>query len=480
MQDSKEYIGTVLDRRYRIERTIGIGGMAFVYEATDIVHNRQVAIKLLKPKYYNDPRAMTRFTNEAKVGKNFDNPYIVRIHGVNNTGELKYIVMEYIPGMTLRKYLTSRLEHKNPIDWREAVEIVDKILLALEYAHSYGVVHRDIKPQNIMVLPGGKIKVTDFGIAKIPQAETLTLADKAIGTVYYISPEQARGGTIDARTDIYSLGVMLYEMVTGKLPFTAETPVAVILKNINDAPVPPSKLNPYIPKGLEQIILCAMEKRPQDRYQSATQMLRRIRDIKLNPNTVFPVTKPKKTPTSETVIKKTSKPSRDTTDFDFIFSDADDIPQRHSGEYVASAHGRTPTRGTQLPSRSPTGEYRRTSIPVSRMDTGSHRTPPAQSQRSGQAPLRQPVQKAIPPQKQNGAHTARRTQQASSSRQQSIAKNSSLLIFLIIFLTVAIVATILLTTFLSKSEVPMDIFASVYESADRAETALLYLKQVHI
>lgn len=273
---ANKYIGQMFDNRYKIKRLIGSGGMAVVFEAIDTFSGRRVAIKMLKDAAANNTQAIKRFVIESKAVEMLDHENIVKIYGISVRGDHKYIVMEYLEGISLRDYMKT----KGPLDWREAVAFIEQILAALDHSHMKGVVHRDIKPQNIMILERGVVKVTDFGIAKIPKAETLTMADKAIGTVFYISPEQAQSKKVDPRSDLYSLGVMFYEMVTGKLPFIADTPVAVILKHIKDKPLPPTQLNSKIPIGLEQIILCAMEKEPAARYQSASQMLRHLRRLK--------------------------------------------------------------------------------------------------------------------------------------------------------------------------------------------------------
>jgi serine/threonine protein kinase len=374
MDNSKQYIGAVFDGRYKIERIVGIGGMAFVYEATDLIHNRKVAIKLLKDKFSDDTRAVKRFINESKSLELLNHPNIVKIFDISVNTQHKYIVMEYINGITLRKYMNYKL----PLEWREAVEFTEQILLALDHAHTKGVIHRDIKPQNIMIMQGGKIKVTDFGIAKIPKSESLTLVDKAIGTVYYISPEQASSRKIDARSDIYSLGVMLYEMVTGKLPFTADTPIAVIFKHINDACTSPCKLNPAIPRGLEQIILCAMEKNPQNRYQSAAQMLRHLRRLKLDQNTVFLQPKPApRTPTSETVLKRTARAHRDTSEFDFALNE--------------NAYQNAPPKSAQTASPAPQ-QVQRPATTVQRTQQTSRTAPSVQKPQSVATPQRQSAQ----------------------------------------------------------------------------------------
>ena len=279
----ERYVGRVFDNRYRIMKTIGVGGMAVVFQAYDLSEKHTVALKMLREEIAGDEAQVRRFVNESKAVAMLSHPNVVKIYNISVRSEIKFIVMEYIEGITLKDYMT----RKGVISFGEIISYTEQILHALEHAHSKGVVHRDIKPQNIMLLKNGVIKVMDFGIAKLPNAETLTLTDKAIGTVFYISPEQAGGKDIDRRSDLYSLGVMIYEMSCGKLPFYDESPITVALKQINDEPLPPRSINPSIPRGLEQIILSAMEKAPEDRFQSATQMLRQIARLKADPGIVF-------------------------------------------------------------------------------------------------------------------------------------------------------------------------------------------------
>lgn len=290
MDAYQNYIGLVLDNRYRLKRLVGIGGMAMVFEADDLLKKATVAVKILKEEFAADEVSVQRFINESKAVLMLSHPNIVKIFDVSVKGEYKYIVMEYIDGITLKAYM----QRKGTLSVKETIAYSIQILRALEHAHLGGVVHRDIKPQNIMLLRSGQIKVTDFGIAKLPDAKTLTATDKAIGTVYYISPEQAAGEKgIDRRTDLYSVGVLMYEMITGKLPFDGENPVSIALKQISEEPKPPRELNPDIPEGLEQIILFAMEKDKDKRFQTATQMIDLLKRVRENPGVVF---KQKNTP----------------------------------------------------------------------------------------------------------------------------------------------------------------------------------------
>lgn len=283
MENYEKYVGMIFDGRYRIQRIIGLGGMAVVFEAEDLLMHRTVAVKMLKEGVGDDATSVKRFINESKAVSMLSHPNIVSIYDVSVREDLKYIVMEHIRGITLKNYMS----RKGKLPVREAVSFTEQILRALDHAHSKGIIHRDIKPQNIMLLKNGMIKVADFGIAKLPSAETVTVTDKAIGTVYYISPEQASGKPIDPRSDLYSVGVMLYEMVTGTLPFSADSPVSVALMQIHNTPRPPRALCPELPLGLQRIILRAMEKDPDRRYQSAREMLRHIVALKNNPDTIF-------------------------------------------------------------------------------------------------------------------------------------------------------------------------------------------------
>lgn len=277
--------GTTLDERYLLEKLIGVGGMAVVFRAIDkLVYNNVVAIKMLKDDIACDRNMIKRFTNESRVEDLIRHPNIVAMHQFCATGEHKYMVMEYVSGITLKRYLKAK---NKPLSFDELMSYTIQTLKALKVAHDNGIIHRDIKPQNIMLLRNGHIKVMDFGIAKLPNAETVTMTDKAIGTVYYMSPEQASAKPIDCRSDIYSLGAMLYELATGRLPFEGESPVSIAVKQINEDPVPPREINPDVPVGLEQIILCAMSKKPSDRFQSADIMLDYIKRLQKNKKIKF-------------------------------------------------------------------------------------------------------------------------------------------------------------------------------------------------
>ncbi|QCN92905.1 Stk1 family PASTA domain-containing Ser/Thr kinase [Ethanoligenens harbinense] len=283
MKRMENMIGRKLDGRYAIQEVIGVGGMAIVYKAYDEIDDRVVAVKVLKDEYLSNEDFKRRFKNESKAIAMLSHPNIVKVYDVSLDERLQYIVMEYVDGITLKEYI----DQQHVLTWKEAVHFTVQILRALQHAHEKGIVHRDIKPQNIMMLEDGTIKVADFGIARMANSETRTMTDKAIGSVHYISPEQASGSRTDEKSDIYSLGVMLYEMLTGKLPFDSENAVSVAIMQMQTDPRRPRELNPDIPEGLEEITLRAMQKEPARRYVSAAAMLADINAFKQNPSIHF-------------------------------------------------------------------------------------------------------------------------------------------------------------------------------------------------
>ena len=278
-----QYIGKMLDNRYEILERIGVGGMAVVYKARCHRLNRLVAIKILKPELASDADFRRRFQAESQAVAMLSHINIVGVYDVCQSDGLNYIVMELIDGMTLKQYMQKR---GTPLKWQEALHFIAQILRALDHAHSRGIIHRDIKPQNILVLRDGSIKVADFGIARLTSSAQATLTQEALGSVHYISPEQAKGSHIDGRSDLYSVGVMLYEMLTGRLPFEGETPVLVAIQHINSIPIQPRELNPDIPVGLEAIIMKAMAPNPNQRYLSAQDMLEAVTEFQKNPDVV--------------------------------------------------------------------------------------------------------------------------------------------------------------------------------------------------
>jgi len=277
-----KYIGRLLDNRYEILEVLGVGGMAVVYKARCHRLNRLVAVKILKDDYLEDAEFRRRFHSESQAVAMLSHSNIVSIYDVSTTDDADYIVMELIDGITLKQYM----EKKGVLNWKETLHFAIQIAKALEHAHSRGIVHRDIKPHNVMVLKNGSVKVTDFGIARV-MSEGNTLTKEALGSVHYISPEQAKGGRVDNRSDIYSLGVVLYEMMSGRPPYDGESPVAVAIKHINGGAPLPSTLNPNIPGGLEQIIMKAMGHEPGDRYETATKMLADLDEFRKNPGILF-------------------------------------------------------------------------------------------------------------------------------------------------------------------------------------------------
>ena len=279
-----QYIGRLLDNRYEILEIIGTGGMAVVYKARCHRLNRLVAIKILKDEYSRDEEFRRRFHHEGEAVAMLSHPNIVQVYDVSSTNTANFIVMELIDGITLKQYM----EKKGTLNWKETLHFSMQIAKALEHAHGRGIVHRDIKPHNVMVLKNGSVKVTDFGIARV-MSKSNTLTKEALGSVHYISPEQAKGGWVDNRSDLYSLSVVMYEMMSGRPPYDGETPVSVAIQHINGGAVAPSVLNPNIPKGLEQIIQKGMALDAKDRYASATEMLKDMDEFRKDPMIIFEV-----------------------------------------------------------------------------------------------------------------------------------------------------------------------------------------------
>ena len=280
--DMDRYIGRMLDDRYEILEIIGSGGMAVVYKALCHRLNRLVAIKVLKDENVQDEDFRRRFHAEGQAVAMLSHPNIVSVYDVSTSGDADYIVMELIDGITLKQYM----ERKGVLNWKETLHFAIQIGKALEHAHSRGLVHRDIKPHNVMVLKNGSVKVADFGIAQL-MSKGNTLTKEALGSVHYISPEQAKGGRVDNRSDLYSLGVVMYEMIAGRPPFDGDTPVSVAIQHINAVPEKPSTFNPNIPEGLEQIIMRSMAHDLADRYATATAMLYDMDELRKDPAAHF-------------------------------------------------------------------------------------------------------------------------------------------------------------------------------------------------
>ena len=273
-------IGTILGNRYEIIEKIGEGGMAKVYKARCNKLDRFVAIKVLKEEYLNDKDFVEKFKGEGRAVGSLSHNNIINIYDVGTEGSINYIVMEYVKGKTLKQII----KEEGRLPYEKAIDMSIEICKALDYAHRNNIIHRDVKPHNILVTEDGVVKVTDFGIAKATNSSTITNTNKVVGSAHYFSPEQAKGSYIDCRTDIYSLGIVMYEMVTGRVPYEADSPVLVALKHIQEPPVPPKELNESIPESLNKLIMKTMEKEPIKRYQSAKDMLLDLRRIKTNSN----------------------------------------------------------------------------------------------------------------------------------------------------------------------------------------------------
>lgn len=289
-----QMIGKKLDGRYMLMEEIGNGGMARVYRAQDLINGKIVAVKILKEQFLDNDEIVQRFKNESRAISMLDHPNIVKVFDVSVWDKTQFLVMELVEGVDLKCFMDN---NGGRLTWKECVKFTEEILLAVQHAHEHGIIHRDIKPQNIMLMKDGSIKVMDFGIARFSRSGVHTAVDKAMGSVHYISPEQAKGDVTDAKADIYSIGIMMYEMLSGQLPFVGESNVAVAIKQISEDARPLNELDPDIPEGLVEIVHRAMEKAPEKRYESAQAMLEDIARFKENPSIKFAYQYMQNTPT---------------------------------------------------------------------------------------------------------------------------------------------------------------------------------------
>ncbi len=329
-------VGTVLAGRYEIVQEVGSGGMAIVYKAKCRILNRYVAIKVLRTDLKDDGEFVRRFNIEAQSAASLTHPNIVSIYDVGTEGELHYIVMEYVEGITLKEYIDKNVL----LNWHEAVGYAIQIASGLEIAHRNSIVHRDIKPHNIIMTNDGGLKITDFGIARASMQSTVTCEDNAIGSVHYVSPEQARGGYVDERSDIYSLGIVLYEMLTGKVPFDNESPVSIALMHLQTQPTPPREHNISIPKAVEDIVLKAMSKEVAGRYKTVTEFKNELIAVA---ESSIPVTPPPAPPEEKTEIDDLGGTA--------IFTAAKDvnIPYANNQEPSASSNLTPPVKSEDEP-----------------------------------------------------------------------------------------------------------------------------------
>lgn len=293
-----QMIGKLLDGRYELLEVIGTGGMAMVYKAQDRRLNRSVAVKILKSELAEDAEFRRRFRDESQAVAMLSHPNIVSVYDVSR-GETEYIVMELIDGITLKQYM----ERRGKLNWRESLHFITQIMQGLSHAHSRGIIHRDIKPQNVMILRDGSVRIADFGIARLESAAPQTMTQQALGSVHYISPEQAKGDRTDARSDIYSAGVVLYEMLTNRLPFEGDSAVSVALQHVSSVPLSPCEVDPTVPEALEKICMKAMASDISKRYASADAMIADLEEFRKNPDTSL----------SFTIEELHEKPSNDPT-----------------------------------------------------------------------------------------------------------------------------------------------------------------------
>ena len=278
-------VGKILDNRYELREVIGTGGMAMVYKAHDQRLNRLVAVKILKSELAEDAEFLRRFRDESQAVAMLSHPNIVSVYDVSR-GETEYIVMELIDGITLKQYM----ERRGKLNWRESLHFITQIMRGLSHAHSRGIIHRDIKPHNVMILRDGSVKIADFGIARLESSAQQTMTQQALGSVHYISPEQAKGDRTDARSDIYSAGVVLYEMLTSRLPFEGDSAVSIAIQHLSSVPLSPCEIDPTVPEALEKICMKAMASDIEKRYQSAEAMIADLEEFRKNPDTTLDFT----------------------------------------------------------------------------------------------------------------------------------------------------------------------------------------------
>ncbi len=418
-----QYIGRFLDNRYEILENIGTGGMAVVYKARCHRLNRLVAIKILKDDFSREEEFRRRFHAEGEAVASLSHPNIVQVYDVSSSDNANFIVMELIDGITLKQYM----EKKGTLNWKETLHFAMQIAKALEHAHGRSIVHRDIKPHNVMVLKNGSVKVTDFGIARV-MSKSNTLTKEALGSVHYISPEQAKGGWVDNRSDLYSLSVVMYEMMTGRPPYDDETPVAVAIKHINGGAPMPSTLNPNIPRGLEQIIMKGMELEAKDRYASATEMLQDMDQFRMNPAIVFSYGQPVNQ--DATIVLNASEV-------------AEAVRQsRTTAEKVARSTGNTPRVRTQQ-SRpvSQTGGRSAEAAPVRQNQPQRSRTASGQSRTSSDGVRRTAESGSSLPRRKTREEIRREVREEERNRAATIAVvacSAVAIIAIIIFLVVLV------------------------------------------
>ena len=350
-----QYIGRLLDNRYEILEIIGTGGMAIVYKARCHRLNRLVAIKILKDEYARDEEFRRRFRAEGEAVAMLSHPNIVQVYDVSSSDTANFIVMELVDGISLKQYM----EKKGILNWKETLHFAMQIAKGLEHAHSRGIVHRDIKPHNVMVLKNGSVKVMDFGIARV-MSKSNTLTKEALGSVHYISPEQAKGGWVDNRSDLYSLSVVMYEMMAGRPPYDGESPVAVAIQHINGGAAMPSAFNPNIPAALEQIIMKGMSLDANDRYTSATAMLKDMDEFRKDPNIRFPYSGGAQVSVDATQPLHLGDIARQTT-ADTVVRKTENTARRTGGSRVSAATNRfKPTASAAYAGQRVAGQRRQT------------------------------------------------------------------------------------------------------------------------